>query len=136
MIRIVLLAALPVFVTAAFAQQEAPGTPVTADVAASAIPPGVYKGRVVLQGGTRNSEFELDLRQHPGKVAMWLASRPCNAFLPMSITAVKDGVVRLELIPVQTVGCERVFEVKVSGNELIGTSKSGGGVYDLKAAKQ
>lgn len=136
MIRASAMLVLPMFLTVAFAQQEAPGTPVPAEVAASAIPPGIYKGRVVLQGGTRNSDFELDLRQHPGKVAMWRAPRPCNGYLSMSITSVKDGLVRLEMIPVQVAGCERVFDVKVVGNELIGTSKSSTGTYDLKATKQ
>lgn len=136
MIRSLLSPVFLVFAQVAFAQQEGSGKAVSAEVAATAIPPGVYKGRVVLQGRTRNSEFELDLRQHPGKVSMFLSPGPCRASLPMSITSVNNGLVRLEMVPVQIMGCDRVFEIRVTGNELIGTSKSTNGIYDLQATKQ
>ncbi|MGZ5095212.1 MAG: hypothetical protein ACXWIP_28370 [Burkholderiales bacterium] len=69
---------------------------------------------------------------------MELANQPCNRALPIVVTEVKDGVVRLEQSGDHggIAGCERIFEVTVSGSELAGTMKASAGTYNVKATKQ
>ena len=90
-------------------------------------------------GRPRSSEFDLDLSSNPGKLAMYRASHPGSASLPISVTGVKDGIVRLE----QggnfggVIGCDRIFELTVSGSNLSGAMRvPDGGVYNVKASKQ
>jgi hypothetical protein len=140
MMRIVLVTAVSLFVAPALGQQEAASNTAGGAAVASPIPLGKYNGRVTEQGGTRSSDFDLDLTQNPGTIAIWRAARPCNSYLPISITGAKDGIVRLEQQGGQKggiLGCDRIFELTVSGNELTGSmSGSFPGKFDVKATKQ
>ncbi len=67
------------------------------------------------------------------------ADRPCDRPLPIVITGVKEGLVRLEQSADHggIVGCERTFELTSSGSQLSGTLKNpSGGIYGVKATKQ
>ena len=128
------------FSVSALAQQEGAAT------VASPIPAGIYRGVVTQKSGAmrsdgrwRTSEFDLNLSRSPGTLAMHRASSPCNSSLPISVTSVKDGVVRLEQGGAfgGIIGCDRVFELTVSGNDLSGImSNPDGNTYDVKATKK
>jgi hypothetical protein len=143
MIQFVLVSALFLVMPSAFGQPDAAsnvggarGSKTGTAAITSPIPPGKYKGRVTQQGGDRSSDFDLDLTQTPGMLRMYRAPSPCNASLPVSITSVANGVVRFEAIPAVISGCDRVLELTVSGNELVGTLKAPTGIFDFKASKQ
>lgn len=94
-----------------------------------------YRGRVTERGGTRWSDFDLDLSQNPGSITMFRTDRACR-HEPAAVTSDKDGIARVETKGVVT-GCgDRVFELKASGDELTGTMKIYDRVFDVKATKQ
>lgn len=154
MVRIILISASCLGMTSALGQQDAvssgnaPTSSVSsAPTAASPIAPGIYRGDVAEKdcrarrdGRQRSSEFDLDLSKNPGTLRMLRAARPCNGALAITITDVKEGVARLEqsgFAPGGIVGCDRVFELTVSGNSLSGVMTGPDGCkFDVKATKQ
>jgi hypothetical protein len=129
-----------------FAQQESARSEAGTTAVASSIPAGIYHGRVLQTGGQmqsggrpRSSDFVLDLSHYPGTLKMERADFPCNRALPIVITGTKDGVVRLEQSGVHggITGCDRTFELTVSGKDLRGTlTIPSGNLFDAIATKQ
>lgn len=82
---------------------------VAAEQGTPTIAPGVYEGRVVEVGGSRSSEFRIDLTSPRGTITMYKAVRACAVGLPIQVVSDASGV-RLESkgegVPQ---GCDRVF---------------------------
>jgi hypothetical protein len=133
MVRILLTVVLCLGITSAFGQQDAASvgtasrssaaaTTVGTLAVASAIAPGKYHGRSTRPTDpSRGSDFDLDLMHNPGTIQIYSAEYACQRAFPISVIGVKDGIVRLESKEGVLRGCERVFELTVSGNDLTGT---------------
>lgn len=139
MIRAIVILVALLATSASYGQPDIPKTnvsdkPSASPGSSSSFTPGKYSGRVTERQGTRQSDFELDLSRNPGTITMYRADRACRTE-SISLISVKDDVVRLESKG-NTAGCDnRVFDLKVTGNELTGTMTIYNRVFDVKAKK-
>lgn len=100
--------------------------------------PGKYSGHVTEIEGTRQSDYELDIRKTPGTIMVYKAIPVCRS-TRIDVVENRGGLLRLIAKEGVILGCERSFELQMSpdGNGLTGTMTSSGKKFNatLKMAE-
>lgn len=116
-ITAVLLVASPY----AVAQEGQPSAPTSSPTNASPLVPAKYSGRVTEIDGNRSSDLLIDLTRNPGSINMYRAAYPCARGMAIRVASVEGDKVRLESNKEGVIlGCERTFDLVISGSELNG----------------
>jgi hypothetical protein len=104
------------------------------------LPSGRYAGRAHSDG--KDFEVSLVIEQtkpggrFTGTVMVHKAPAPCEALFPISGEIRTGGGVRIESKEGIARGCERVFNLKLAGNELTGTLVESAGDFQINLKKQ